>query len=243
VYLKQVEMTIVKRSSLIRVTIERMVSEQLTEIYELLLERFGPQHWWPGETQFEIIVGAILTQNTNWTNVEKAIENLKSAQSLTPEKLHDLGMSKLTELIRPAGYYNIKAKRLKSFVGWLFANYGGQLRRLEDVGSEQLRAELLAIKGIGRETADSILLYALGRCVFVVDTYTARIAVRHRLIELGADYEQLRELFESNLPAEPALFNEYHALLVRAGKDYCRPKARCAGCPLEDLPHSLDVDY
>lgn len=220
-----------------------MISEQLTEIYELLLERFGPQHWWPGETQFEIIVGAILTQNTNWTNVEKAIENLKSAQSLTPEKLHGLGISKLAELIRPAGYYNIKARRLKAFVEWLFANYDGQLKKLGEVGSEQLRAELLAIKGIGRETADSILLYAFGRCVFVVDAYTARVAVRHRLIEPGADYEQLRELFESNLPAESALFNEYHALLVRAGKDYCRPKARCAGCPLEKLPHSLDIDY
>jgi endonuclease-3 related protein len=220
-----------------------MTHETLTEIYRLLRDAFGPQHWWPGETPFEIITGAILTQNTNWINVEKAIANLKSADRLTPGRLYQLDLSQLAELIRPAGYYNIKAKRLKNFLDWLFDNYDGKLTKLESIGTDQLRAELLAIKGVGRETADSILLYALGRPVFVVDAYTARIAVRHGLIEPGADYEQLRELFESNLPRDAQLFNEYHALLVRAGKEFCKPKGKCPGCPLEKLPHTLDIEY
>ncbi len=217
-----------------------MTSEALTEIYELLHEAFGPQHWWPGETPFEVITGAILTQNTSWTNVEKAIANLKAAGCLSPEALYRIELSRLAELIRPAGYYNIKAKRLKTFLEWLFDSYGGNLANLEPVATSRLREELLAIKGVGRETADSILLYALGRPVFVVDAYTARIAVRHGLIEPDADYEQLRELFESNLPQDTQLFNEYHALLVRAGKEFCRPKARCPGCPLEKHPHTLE---
>ncbi|HIJ52016.1 MAG TPA: endonuclease III domain-containing protein [Planctomycetes bacterium] len=220
-----------------------MISEQLTEIYQLLFDRFGPQHWWPGQTQFEIITGAILTQNTSWTNVEKAITNLKSADRLTPEKLALLDVSQLAELIRPAGYYNIKAKRLKNFINWLFDNYDGKPTKLETVDTDQLRAELLAINGIGRETADSILLYALERPIFVIDAYTARIVFRHRLIQPDADYEQLRELFQSNLQQDVQLFNEYHALLVRVGKEFCKPKAGCPGCPLEELPHSLDTEY
>lgn len=218
-----------------------MTSEKLTEIYQLLLGRFGPQNWWPGETQFEIIAGAILTQNTNWANVEKAIVNLKSTHLLTPEKLHRLDISKLAELIRPAGYYNIKAKRLKSFLTWLFENYDGQLANLEKIDAKNLRTELLAINGIGLETADSILLYAFNRPIFVVDAYTARVAVRHRLIEPDAGYEQLRELFQSNLPQDPQLLNEYHALLVRVGKEFCGPKAKCHRCPLEKLPHTTDA--
>ena len=219
-----------------------MTSETLTEIYEVLYEAFGPQHWWPGETPFEVVIGAILTQNTSWANVEKAIANLKSASYLTPEGLHRVDVLELAELVRPAGYYNLKTKRLKSFVDWLFDDYGGQLRNLESVATDRLRSELLTIKGIGRETADSILLYALGRPVFVVDTYTARIMSRHGLIEPDADYEQLRELFESNLSEDIQLFNEYHALLVRTGKDFCRPKARCPGCPLEKHPHDFDIE-
>jgi len=219
-----------------------MMSEQLTEIYQLLFERFGPQHWWPGETKFEIITGAILTQNTSWANVEKAIANLKSADSLTPEKLYQFDVPQLAELIRPAGYFNIKAKRLKNFVTWLFENYEGKLTNLESLDTDQLRSELLAVKGIGPETADSILLYALNRPVFVVDAYTARIAFRHGLIEPNADYEQLRGLFQSNLPQDTQLFNEYHALLVKVGKEFCKPKAQCSSCPLEKLPHTLDVE-
>jgi len=220
-----------------------MITEQLTEIYQLLFDRFGPQSWWPGETAFEIITGAILTQNTNWANVEKAIANLKSANLLTPEKLYHLDVSELAELIRPAGYYNIKAKRLKSFLNWLFNSCDGRLENLENLDTDRLRAELLAVNGIGPETADSILLYAFGRPIFVVDAYTARAAVRHGLIEPDADYEQLRELFQSNLPQDVQLFNEYHALLVRLGKEFCRPKAKCPGCPLEKLPHILDIQY
>ena len=219
-----------------------MISEQLTEIYELLFDRFGPQHWWPGENQFEIITGAILTQNTNWANVEKAIANLKSADCLTPERLYHLDTSKLSQLIRPAGYYNIKTKRLKNFVNWLFDNYDGKLSNLETVDTNQLRAELLAIKGVGHETADSILLYAFEKPVFVVDAYTARITFRHQLIEPDANYEQLRELFQSNLPEDVQLFNEYHALLVKVGKEFCKTKAQCHGCPLEKLAHCLDTE-
>jgi endonuclease-3 related protein len=219
-----------------------MTAEQLTEIYQILFDRFGPQHWWPGQTQFEIITGAILTQNTNWANVEKAIANLKSAGCLSPEKLYHLDVIQLAEYIRPAGYYNIKTKRLKNFISWLFDNYDGRLTNLETVDTNQLRAELLAINGIGYETADSILLYAFDRPVFVVDAYTARIAFRHQLIEPDANYEQLRELFQSNLAENTQLFNEYHALLVRIGKEFCKPKAKCSGCPLEDLPHALDVE-
>jgi endonuclease-3 related protein len=220
-----------------------MTSETLSEIYQLLYDAFGPQHWWPGETPFEIMTGAILTQNTSWTNVEKAIANLNRAGRLTPDALHRIEIAQLAELIRPAGYYNIKSKRLKNFVDWLFEHYSGELANLQTIHTGQLREELLAVKGIGRETADSILLYALGRPVFVVDAYTARITVRHELIEPDADYEQLRELFESNLPQDVRLFNEYHALLVSAGKEFCKTKARCSGCPLEKLPHTLDIAY
>lgn len=220
-----------------------MLSEQLIEIYKLLLERFGPRHWWPGESPFEIIIGAILTQNTNWANVEKAITNLKSADLLSPEKLHNADTEKIAELIRPAGYFNIKAKRVKNFLKWLFENYAGQLENLNDIPTKYLREQLLSIKGIGAETADSILLYALERAVFVVDAYTARVAARHNLIEPPFDYYQLQELFESNLCRETKLFNEYHALLVEVGKVYCRKKAKCAGCPLEKLPHNIEEPF
>lgn len=220
-----------------------MVSERLMEIYQLLFERFGSQHWWPGESQFEIMVGAILTQNTNWANVEKALKNLKCAGLLSVERIYHLDVSELAELIRPAGYYNIKAKRLKNFVNWLFDNYRGKLANLKGVDTERLRAGLLSIKGIGCETADSILLYALNRPTFVVDAYTARVAFRHGLIEPEADYEQLRELFQSNQPEDAKLFNEYHALLVKVGKEFCKPKAQCDGCPLEKLPHNIEIEY
>ena len=166
-----------------------MISKTLTEIYQLLFDRFGPQHWWPGQTRFEIITGAILTQNTSWANVEKAITNLKSADCLTPEKLHHLEPAQLAQLIRPAGYYNIKARRLKNFINWLFENYDGELANLETIDTDRLREELLKIKGVGRETADSILLYAFDRPIFVVDAYTARIVFRHGLIGPDADYE------------------------------------------------------
>ena len=221
---------------------DTMIREILTRIYELLYDAFGPQNWWPSETSFEVIAGAILTQNTNWTNVEKAIANLKSAECLSPQGLRHIELARLAELIRPAGYYNLKSRRLKNFVDWLFDNYVGEVENLRSVDTDRLRTELLTVKGVGRETADSILLYALDRPVFVVDAYTARIAIRHGLIEPDAGYEQLRELFEWNLPRNIELFNEYHALLVRAGKEFCKTKARCPGCPLEELPHTLEIE-
>ena len=224
-----------------------MLSEQLENIYNLLFKRFGPQEWWPGDTPFEVIIGAILTQNTIWTNVEKAIANLKKAHVLSPDKLHKLDMKKLAKLIRPAGYFNIKASRVKNFINWLFENYEGKLKNLEKIPTDRLRRELLSVKGIGPETADSILLYAFERPVFVVDAYTARICSRHHLIDKDADYHQIQVFFESNLAAsrkgrlmaDVQLFNEYHALLVRLGKDFCKPTPRCEDCPLNQLPHSI----
>lgn len=216
-----------------------MLVEQLKKIYDLLYARFGSQDWWPGDTPFEVIVGAVLTQNTNWGNVEKAIANLKKAKALTPEKLHSMKPAELAELIRPAGYYNIKASRLKNLIGWLFINYAGKLAKLIDIPAVRLRDELLGVSGVGPETADSILLYALNRPVFVVDAYTRRILSRHRLIENDAEYEQIRMFFESNLPRDVQLFNEYHALLVRTGKEFCKPTPRCSDCPLNHLPHQI----
>ena len=216
----------------------------LLKIYELLYNRYGRQYWWPGESRFEIIIGAILTQNTNWQNVEKAITNLKAANLLEPDKLHNIPTERLAELIRPAGYYNMKAVRIKNFLDWLFDTHGGSLESAGQMGTHSLREALLGIKGVGPETADSIVLYAFNKPVFVVDTYTARVMIRHRHIEPGAGYEALQELFISALPADCTLFNEYHALLVRVGKDFCRKMARCSGCPLEDLPHDTDIqDY
>ena len=219
-----------------------MTGQKIQHIYELLFERFGPQHWWPGDTKDEIITGAILTQNTNWQNVEKAIGNLKEASLMSLDKLYSIQQSQLAELIRPAGYYNIKAKRLKAFLNWLFEKHNGSLTEIEAMDTESLRAELLGINGIGRETADSILLYAFDRLVFVVDTYTYRITTRHQLIEPECDYEQLRSFFEDNLEDDVKLFNECHALLVRTGKEFCRPEARCTDCPLEKLPHQVKIE-
>jgi len=217
-----------------------MINERLTEIYEILFERFGEQNWWPGDTPFEIIIGAILTQNTSWSNVERAIANLKSNNLLSAAKLHNLERPSLAELIRPAGYFNIKAKRLKNFLNWLFDEYAGSLDNLREVCTSVLREELLGVNGIGRETADSILLYAFERPCFVVDTYTFRMALRHGLIDPDADYEQLKDLFQSNLPEEVQLFNEYHALLVRLGKEFCKTKPLCESCPLNKLPHNIE---
>jgi len=217
--------------------------ELLLEMYHLLLDFFGPQHWWPGETPFEVAVGAILTQNTSWTNVAKAIANLKVAGCLDPIKLHEMDSEQLELLIRPAGYFRVKAKRLKNFINWLCDHYGGDLKNLEPINTARLRQQLLSISGIGPETADSILLYALNRPVFVVDTYTARVMVRHGLIGPDLDYQQLQDLFMSNLEPDAALFNEFHALLVMTGKDYCKPHPKFSPSPLEFLPHRTEVEY
>jgi endonuclease-3 related protein len=215
--------------------------KMINKIYNTLFKEFGPQHWWPGETRFEIIIGAILTQNTSWLNVEKAIANLKSASVLEPAKLHALDIAVLASLIKPAGYFNVKAKRLKNFLNWLFENHNGSLQSVDRVNTSSLREQLLAIKGIGPETADSILLYAFNRPVFVVDAYTARVMVRHRLVsEYDLTYDSLQDLFTSHLEADAKMFNEYHALIVRLGKDFCKPRPNCDCCPLRHLPHDIE---
>ncbi len=216
--------------------------DTLAHIYNQLSKQYGPQHWWPGDTAFEIAVGAILTQNTNWTNVEKAINNIKHAKALDPHRLHSITTEELEDLIRPAGYYRVKTKRLKNFLSWLIENSDGQLENLTSHNTFALREDLLSINGIGPETADSILLYALNRPIFVVDTYTARMATRHGLIEPPFDYHELQDLFQSNLPQDTQLFNEYHALIVRIGKNFCKPKPKCKTCPLNKHPHVIDCD-
>jgi endonuclease-3 related protein len=206
----------------------------LHEIHDLLLARFGPQHWWPGETPFEIMVGAVLTQNTSWQNVEKAVANLKEAGLLSPAALAELPPEVLAEQIRPAGCHNLKAGRLKNLLALIAAQGGVDALLAQPTAA--LRELLLAVKGIGPETADSILLYAAGRPVFVVDAYTHRICSRHGLIGEESDYFQLQELFMDNLAEDAALFNEYHALLVRLGKEFCKKsKPKCEDCPLAAL--------
>ena len=185
-----------------------------------------------------MIVGAILTQNTSWTNVEKAIANLRRAGALTPRALHAIPLQRLAALVRPSGYYNQKAKKLKAFLDYLRRRHGGSLRRMFRLPTGGLRQELLAIHGIGPETADSILLYAGGHPIFVVDAYTRRILERHRLAAPDASYQDIQELFHREIPPGPAVYNEFHALLVAAGKYHCLSrKPRCAGCPLDRFPH------
>ena len=207
----------------------------LTEIYDSLFNSFGKQYWWPGDTGFEVVIGAILTQNTNWANVEKAIRNLKNAKIFTPKKLHEINQEKLAELIKPSGYFNVKAKRLKHFIEWLFLNYDGSLSKLFKLDYATLREQLLTVNGIGKETADSIILYAAEKPTFVVDAYTKRVLVRHGLITEDYNYDAIKEVFEENLPKEVPLYNEYHALIVMVGKYYCKPKMQCEECPLEDV--------
>lgn len=204
----------------------------LPAIYKALYHRFGPQHWWPGDTKFEIIIGAILTQNTNWRNVEKAINNLKEARALNPTAMKKVSLRRLAMLIRPSGYFNIKAKRIKHFIKFLFSEYDGLLERMQRDSLERLRTKLLSVNGIGPETADSILLYAFNKPVFVIDAYTKRVLYRHGLVEKDVTYHAVQEQFTAALTKNEALFNEYHALIVRLAKDFCRPLPLCAHCPL-----------
>ena len=204
----------------------------LLKIYRRLFKHFGPQHWWPGETIEEIIIGAVLTQNTNWGNVERAIENLKRADALSLKKIVALEPETLSTLIRPSGYYNIKAKRLWAVADYFVRRCDADFSLLETIPTDELRGELLSVHGVGRETADSILLYALNRPVFVVDAYTLRVGRRHGFLSEKDDYESARALFERSIKRDVQLYNEYHALLVRLGKEYCRPRPRCAACPL-----------
>ena len=202
----------------------------LQGIYRRLFRAFGPQHWWPGDTQLEIAVCAILTQNTAWGNVEKAIAVLKSRRLLSLKRLARLSPADIAPLIRSAGFHNIKAARLAAFLGRL--RRSGGFAALNRAPTPELRTQLLACHGVGPETADSILLYALGRQVFVVDAYTRRILSRYGLIVGGEPYESLRRMFESSLPHDSRLYNEYHALLVRLAKENCRSKPACESCPL-----------
>ena len=220
------------------------MSRELLHAYERLLARFGPQHWWPGDSPFEIMIGAVLVQNTAWRNVERAITNLREAVLIEPRALYELPPEELAELIRPAGYYQVKAKRLRNLLRFLLEQYGGSLEAMFRTDLATLREQLLAVHGIGPETADAILLYAGGLPSFVVDTYTHRILARHGWIGYDAGYHEIKELFESGLPADAELYNEYHALLVRVGKEYCRRAApRCEECPLRELlPASGMVD-
>lgn len=207
-------------------------SVPLLAVYRKLLSAFGPQHWWPADTPFEVMVGAVLTQNTAWPNVEKAIANLRWHGSLSPRAIHSLPARRLQQLLKPSGYFRVKARRLRSFVDYFLERYQSQVGRMRRRPLSSLRPELLAVHGIGRETADSILLYALDKPVFVVDAYTRRILTRHNWVSTTADYESVRSLFEENLPRSVRLYNEYHALLVHLGKTNCRPKPDCADCPL-----------
>jgi len=213
----------------------------LKEFYDALYARFGPQYWWPGDTPFEVMVGAILTQNTNWKNVEKAIGNIRKAGLLDPVALRSIDVGRLAELVRPAGYYNIKAARLMSLLRMLVDDFGGDMDALFEGSVAVLRERLLSVHGVGPETADSIILYAARKPTFVVDAYTCRMACRHNLILEDAAYDEVKAVFEENLPLDANLFNEYHALIVRLGKEFCRKTPVCAGCPLESHPHELQA--
>ncbi len=208
------------------------------KIYTVLDRYYGDLKWWPGETPFEVIVGAILTQNTNWENVSKAIKNLKAADMLWPDKLHNAEHAVIAGLIRPAGYYNVKAKRLRNFLDFLFERFGGKIDSMFSLEPGELREKLLNVNGIGEETADSILLYAGGMPVFVVDAYTKRIMTRHGIIEGDAVYQDIQKMITANLPGDVKLYNQYHALIVQAGKDFCRKKQLCGQCPLKGLDHA-----
>jgi endonuclease-3 related protein len=203
-----------------------------------LLSAFGPQHWWPGDSPVEIMVGTVLVQNTAWRNVERAIENLRAAGVMEPHALYALPPAELAELIRPAGYYQVKAKRLRNLLKFIVEEFDGSLDAMFATSYSTLRERLLSISGIGPETADAILLYAGGLPTFVVDTYTHRVLARHGWIGYEADYDEIKDCFETVLPADAPLFNEFHALLVRVGKDHCKRTApRCEACPLlEFLP-------
>ena len=205
------------------------------EVYDRLFAAYGPQHWWPADTPFEVLIGAVLVQNTSWQNVKKAIDTLRREDLLEPRALYGLAVEELEEKIRPAGYFRVKARRLRHLLGFLVNRYGGSLDAMFRTGLPELREQLLAVHGIGPETADSILLYAGGLPTFVVDTYTHRVFARHGWIAFDADYYQIKDHFESGLAMDARLYNEYHALLVHVGKEHCRKTPKCEGCPLAAL--------
>lgn len=201
--------------------------------YEVLFERYGEQHWWPAETRLEMMLGAILTQNTNWMNVEKALANLRSDDALNFDTLEAATQEELAAWIRPAGYFNQKARHIKGMLRHIRDRFDGSLDKLFALDTPALRKELLSWKGVGPETADSILLYAAQRPVFVVDAYTKRVCARHGWIDKTASYNEIADRFTSGLPQETQLFNEFHALIVKVCKEHCNTKPKCDGCPLE----------
>ena len=218
-------------------------SAALRTYYDALFAAHGPQHWWPGRTAFEIIVGAILTQNTSWSNVEIAIRNLRRERLLTPRAIEEVSFARLARLVRSSGYFRQKAKKLKCFAGFLRFEYGGSLARMFRTPTAALREKLLSVHGIGPETADSILLYAGQHRVFVVDAYTRRLLERHQVATPTQSYEEIRLLFERSVPSDAPLYNEFHALIVRTGKEHCRARnPRCSECPLHSfLPHAMQA--
>ena len=210
------------------------MSRKIRAIYKKLFRAFGQQHWWPAKSGFEVILGAILTQNTSWRNVQRALLHLKKSGNFSPAGLKALPLKELSQLIRPAGFYNFKAAYIKEFLKFFFKEYRGSLPKMRLKNKDLLRAQLLSLKGIGPETADSILLYALDKPVFVVDAYTRRILSRHHLIKPQDSYTDIQGLFERSLEQDSKMFNEYHALLVKLAKDYClKNKPKCQLCPLK----------
>lgn len=205
----------------------------LHRLFDNLVHTYGPQHWWPAETPFEVMVGAVLTQNTAWQNVEKAIENLKHKDVMSANGILSLHHTALADLIRPSGYFNVKARRLRNFCKW-YVNEGG-FEQLEKLATETLRRQLLSVNGIGPETADDILLYAFDRPVFVIDAYTRRLFSRLEQINGDEGYEQLRAMFERSLDKDAGLFNEFHALIVRHAKEKCTGHQDCLHCLVESL--------
>ncbi|MBN2515800.1 MAG: endonuclease III domain-containing protein [Deltaproteobacteria bacterium] len=214
------------------------IGEYLQKIYDVLEGHFGNLDWWPGETPFEIAVGAILTQNTNWKNVERAIDQLKSHGLLSPEALLKASDDIVAALIKPSGYYNLKTKRLKAFLYFLDREYAGSMDRMFEADLWTLRKKLLSVNGIGEETADSILLYAGNKPIFVVDGYTRRILERHGIIGNNWSYDRIQKLYMVCLPESAILYNQYHALLVSTGKHYCRKPPLCKDCPLQSMKHN-----
>jgi endonuclease-3 related protein len=206
----------------------------LKAIYDRLFAAYGRQHWWPADGPFEVMVGAILTQSAAWRNVEKAIGGLKAAGALSPSAIRRLSVGELAQIIRPCGYFNAKAIKLKALVGW-FDGYGDDINSLYAADTDSLRRELLAVHGIGPETADSVLLYAADKPVFVIDAYTRRIFSRLGLLSQEESYDACQRLFTANLAADAALYNEYHALLVKLAKEACRKQPLCKDCCLNDI--------
>jgi len=212
------------------------VGELLSRYYAALQERFGPQQWWPARTRLEVILGAILTQNTAWHNATLALRNLRQSGLLSWQGLRRADLPALEACVRPAGFYRQKARTIRNFVDWLDRQHAGSLHRLLSLPAEELRRQLLDLRGLGEETVDAILLYAARRPLFVADAYTRRVLARHGLISAASDYQETQEFLHAHLPAHASLYNEFHALLVEVGKKHCKPKSPlCAGCPLEEF--------